>query len=46
MTHLGDGEESGHVFRLPDSAIAITEVDRDFNDSWYKWNLKSSFAEN
>ena len=46
MTHSGDEEDTRHVFRLPDSAIAVTGVDGDFNDSWYKWNLVSLSAEN
>ena len=46
MTHSKDKEETKHVFGLPDSAIAVIEVDGDFNDSWYKWNLVSSFAKN
>ena len=46
MTHSEDEEETRHVFGLPDSVIAITGVDGDFNDSWYKWNLASSSAKN
>ena len=46
MTHSKDEEETRHVFGLPDSAIVVTRVDGDFNDSWYKWNLTSSSAEN
>ena len=46
MTHLEDEEEKRHVLRLPDSSIDITEVDGDFNDSWYRLNLTSSSAEN
>ena len=46
MTHSEDEEETRHVLRLPDSAIAITEVDGDFNDSWYRLNLISSSVEN
>ena len=34
------------MFGLPDSAIVVTGVDGDFNDSWYKWNLVSSSAKN
>ena len=41
VTHLEDEEESRHVFGLPDSTIAITRVNGDFNDSWYKWDLAS-----
>ena len=46
MTHSEDEEETRHLFGLPDSAIAVTRIDGDFNDSWYKWNLASSSAEN
>ena len=46
MTHSEDKEETRHVFGLPDSAIVVIGVDGDFNDSWYKWNLASSFARN
>ena len=33
MAHSEDKEETRNVFGLPDSAIAVTEVDGDFNDS-------------
>ena len=46
MTHSEDEEETKHVFGLPDSAIAITGVDGDCNDFWYRWNLASLSAEN
>ena len=46
MTHSNDEEETRHVFGLLDSTIAVTGVDEDFNDSWYKWNLASSSVEN
>ena len=46
VTHSEDEEESRHVFGLLDSTIAITRVNGDFNDSWYKWDLASSSAEN
>ena len=46
MTHSEDKEETRHVFGLPDSTIDVTVVDGDFNDSWYKWNLASLFADN
>ena len=46
MTHSKDEEQTTHVFGLPDSAIVVTRVDGDFNDSWYKWNLANSSAEN
>ena len=46
MTHSEDKEETGHAFGLPDSAIVVTGVDGDFNDSWYNWNLASLSAEN
>ena len=46
ITHSKDEDETRHVFGLPNSAIALTGVDGDFNDSWYKWNLASSSAEN
>ena len=36
MTHLEDEEETRHVFGLPDSAIAVTTVDEDCNDFWYR----------
>ena len=42
MTHLEDEEETRHLFGLPNSAIAVIEVDGDFNDFWYKWNLANS----
>ena len=32
-THSEDEEETRHLFGLPDSAIAVIEVDEDFNDS-------------
>ncbi|KAM7513930.1 hypothetical protein LguiA_003513 [Lonicera macranthoides] len=44
MTHL-DEDETRHVFGLPESAIAVTEVnggDEDFKDSWYLENLAYS----
>ena len=46
MTHSEDEEETRHVFGLPNSVIAITEVDGSFNDSRYNWNLAISSAEN
>ena len=46
MTHSEDEEEVRHLFGLPDLAISVIGVDRDFNDSWYKWNLANSFAVN
>ena len=46
MTHSEDEEETRHVFGLPNSAIVVTEVDGDCNDSWYEWNLVSSSVEN
>ena len=46
ITHSEDEEETRHAFRLPDSAIVVTGVDGDFNDSWYKWKLVSSSVEN
>ena len=46
MTHSEDEEETRHVFRLPDSTIAITRVDGDCNDFWYRWNLTSLSMEN
>ena len=33
MTNSEDEEETRHVFRLPDSAITVTGVDGDYNDS-------------
>ena len=42
MTCSEDEEEIRHLFRLPNSAIAVIRVDGDFNDSWYKWNLGNS----
>ena len=46
MTHSEDEGETRHVFGLPDSAIAVTRVDGDCNDFWYRWNLVSSSTEN
>ena len=46
MTHSKMEEETRHMFGLLDSTITVTGVDEDFNDSWYKWNLVSSSAEN
>ena len=46
MTHSEDEEETRQVFRLPDLAIVVTEVDGDYNDFWYRWNLASLSAEN
>ena len=46
MTHSENEEETRYVFGLPDSTIAITVVDGDFNDFTYKWNLASSPTEN
>ncbi|KAM7522369.1 hypothetical protein LguiA_012271 [Lonicera macranthoides] len=46
MTHLDD-EKTRHVFGLPESAIAVTEVtgvDEDFRDSWYLEYLANSSA--
>ena len=34
------------MFGFPDSAIVVTGINGDFNDSWYEWNLASSSAEN
>ena len=46
MTHSEDEEETRHLFKLPDSAIAVIGVDGDFKDSWYKGNLTNSFPVN
>ena len=46
MTHLEDEEETRRVFGLPDPTIAITGVDGDCNDFWYRWNLVSLSLEN
>ena len=46
MTHSKDEEETRHVFRVLDSTIDVIGVDRDFNDSRYKWNMVNSFVEN
>ena len=46
MTHSKDEEETCHVSGLLDSVIVIIRVDGGFNDSWYKWKLATSFAEN
>ena len=46
MTHSKDEEETRHLFGLPDSGITVIEVDEDFNDSLYKWNLANSIAKN
>ena len=46
MIHSKDEEETRHVFGLLDSTIAITGVDGDCDDFWYRWNLVSSSAEN
>ena len=46
MTHSEDEEETWHVFGLLDLVTVVTEVDGDYNDFWYRWNLASSSAEN
>ena len=46
MTHSEDEEETRHLFRLPNSAIAVIGVEGDFMDSWYKWNLVNSSVVN
>ena len=33
ITYLEDEEDIGHLFRLPDSAIAVIGVDGDLNES-------------
>ena len=46
MNHSKDEEETRHLFGLPDSIITVIGVDRDFNDSGYKWNLTNSSVVN
>ena len=46
MTHSEDEEETRHVFGLLDSVIAVTGVEVDCNNFWYRWNLESSSVEN
>ena len=46
MAHSEDEKETRHVFGLPNSVMAVTRVDGDYNDFWYRWNLVNSSAEN